>query len=81
MSGREATYRRIKNNEKFENCRPKKWSRKSGHAFVTNERWSFTRGSNCNNLTRKMLVVSISVIKVDTYARRSVYQRWSHMDV
>ena len=39
---------------------------------VTNERWSFTRGSNCNNLTRKMLVVSISVIKVDTCARRSV---------
>ena len=39
---------------------------------VTNERWSFTRGSNCNNLTGKMLVVSISVIKVDTYARRSV---------
>ena len=54
---------------------------KSGHAFVTNERWSFTRGSNCNDLTRKMLVVLISVIKVVAYARRSVYQRWSHSDV
>ena len=52
-----------KNNGKFQDRHPKRWSRKSGHAFVTNERWSFTRGSNCNDLTRKMLVVLINVIK------------------
>ena len=27
-----------KNNGKFENCHPKRLLRKSGHAFVTNER-------------------------------------------
>ena len=54
---------------------------KSGHAFVTNERWSFTRGSNCNNLTGKMLVVSISVIKGGHLCEKVGYERWSHMDV
>ena len=43
---------------------------KSGHAKVITP-LSLPRGSNCNDLTWKMLVVLISVIKVVAYARWS----------